>query len=145
MKCPRCNVDIKPTEPGEYGFVTLDICPDCKGAWFDKGELDRVDDSVWVDAEREIEMREAESDHEGLKFPLCDAMLQAISPVDAAELIIDRCPNCEGFWLDDGELEKMRDVVDQKHTELWKSVVHLRRPPDWSRLRWVVYCYKTFR
>ena len=108
MKCPRCNVDLKSIEPGEHGFVTLDICPDCKGAWFDEGELD---DSVWVGTEQEIEMREAESDHEGLKCPSCDAMLQAISPVDASELIIDRCPNCKGFWLDDGELEKMRDFV----------------------------------
>lgn len=142
MKCPRCNVDLKPTE---HGFVTLDICPDCKGAWFDKGELDRLDDSVWVDAEQEIEMREAESGHDGLDCPSCDTVLQAISPVDAAELIIDRCPNCEGFWLDDGELEKMRDVVDQEHAELRKSAVYLRRPQDWSRLRWLVYRYKTFR
>ena len=145
MNCPRCNVDLKPTEPGEHGFVTLDICPDCKGAWFDKGELDRLDDSVWVDTEQEIEMRDAESDHEGLRCPSCDATLQAISPVDASELIIDRCPNCKGFWLDDGELGKMRDVVDLKHTELRKSSVKFRRPPDWSHLRWLVYCYKTFR
>lgn len=145
MKCPRCDVELKATEPGKPAFITLDICPDCNGAWFDKGELDRLDESVWVDAEQEIEMREAAGNHAGLKCPSCAAMLQAISPVDADELIVDRCSGCAGLWLDDGELEKMRDVVDLKHAELRESAVRFKRPPDWSHLRWLVYCYKTFR
>ena len=28
------------------------------------------------------------------------------------ELVIDRCPDCEGFWLDRGELERVRKVTD---------------------------------
>lgn len=145
MKCPRCSVDLKPTEPGEQGFVTLDVCHDCKGAWFDKGELDRLDDSVWVDAEQEIEMRAAEADHQDLDCPSCAAKLQAVSPVDAPDLIVDRCGSCGGFWLDDGELEKMQDVVEEKHAEHRENTVKLKRPAGWSHLRWLVYCYKTFR
>lgn len=37
-KCPRCNV---PMEEGKVGSsdLTLDLCPACKGLWFDDGEL----------------------------------------------------------------------------------------------------------
>ena len=39
VKCPVCRV------PGfvvEYQGVELDICPDCNGTWFDRGELELV-------------------------------------------------------------------------------------------------------
>ena len=105
MKCPRCDVDLKPKESGDRSLVTLDVCQTCKGAWFDKGELNRLDESVWVDAEQEIEMRPAEGEHQGLDCPSCPAELEAVSPSDAPDLIVDRCGSCGGFWLDDGELE----------------------------------------
>jgi len=42
-------------------------------------------------------------------------------PIDAAEmekeillnLVIDRCPTCHGVWLDGGELEQMRDSIEE--------------------------------
>ncbi len=46
-------------------------------------------------------------------------------PVDAAEmnkeivlsLILDRCPTCSGVWLDAGELEQMRDTLEDGLTK----------------------------
>jgi len=38
-----------------------------------------------------------------LKCPSCGATLVEIERDD---VIIDRCPNCLGIWLDRGELEK---------------------------------------
>ena len=42
-------------------------------------------------------------------------------PIDAAEmekeillnLVIDRCPTCHGVWLDGGELEQMRNSIEE--------------------------------
>ncbi len=40
MKCPVCN-EARMREVEKNG-VTLDICPDCKGVWLDRGELDKL-------------------------------------------------------------------------------------------------------
>ena len=37
MKCPKCGADL---EEQTHGHVKIDVCPDCKGAWLDAGEMD---------------------------------------------------------------------------------------------------------
>ncbi len=39
MKCPKCGADLK-EEP--LGPVKVDVCTECKGIWFDAGELDMM-------------------------------------------------------------------------------------------------------
>lgn len=39
MVCPVCDAKMKAVE--KHG-VELDICPDCKGVWLDRGELDKI-------------------------------------------------------------------------------------------------------
>lgn len=40
MKCPICN-DVRMREVQKDG-VLIDICPECKGVWLDRGELDKL-------------------------------------------------------------------------------------------------------
>ena len=70
--------------------------------------------------------------------PTCDACKDLIErklaaaregrrncPVDGAEmskeivlnLILDRCPTCRGVWLDAGELDQMRDTIEEGLTK----------------------------
>lgn len=143
MKCPKCNADLKASDLGEYGFVILDICPGCQGAWFDKGELDRLDDSVWQDAE-ELAFSDVSDSHQGLKCPKCTAQLRPLVPMDDKELVLDRCPNCQGFWLDSGELERVRALTLKLDSDLVSKAKPLKRPDNWSWLRWSVYCFKEY-
>jgi uncharacterized protein len=39
MKCPKCGADL---EEVEFSHVKVDLCPDCKGMWFDAGEIDMI-------------------------------------------------------------------------------------------------------
>ena len=39
MKCPVCNVDL--TMADRQG-VEIDYCPQCRGVWLDRGELDKI-------------------------------------------------------------------------------------------------------
>jgi hypothetical protein len=39
LKCPRCNA---PLAEREFQNVKLDACANCKGVWFDAGELEMV-------------------------------------------------------------------------------------------------------
>ncbi|MDZ7363763.1 MAG: zf-TFIIB domain-containing protein [candidate division KSB1 bacterium] len=39
MKCPVCNVELK---MAERQGVEIDYCPQCRGVWLDRGELDKI-------------------------------------------------------------------------------------------------------
>ena len=38
-KCPTCNVNLLMTNRND---VEIDYCPDCRGVWLDRGELDKI-------------------------------------------------------------------------------------------------------
>jgi Zn-finger nucleic acid-binding protein len=139
MICPRCKVEMKKTDYGEFGFVVLDVCPKCEGQWFDKGELDRLDDSVWTDAEH-LDYQKSGEARAVIDCPNCSSKLVPVSPKDDSELTVDSCPSCEGFWLDKGELEKIRDDTLKKDAKIASSTRYTTRPPGWSALKWVIYC-----
>ncbi len=39
MKCPHCNVNLLMTD--KQG-VEIDYCPECRGIWLDRGELEKI-------------------------------------------------------------------------------------------------------
>lgn len=39
MKCPKCN---QPLVMSERQGVEIDYCPQCRGVWLDRGELDKI-------------------------------------------------------------------------------------------------------
>jgi Zn-finger nucleic acid-binding protein len=39
MKCPKCDV---PLSMSERQNVEVDYCPNCRGVWLDRGELDKI-------------------------------------------------------------------------------------------------------
>lgn len=41
MKCPVCDVDLSISS---REGVEIDFCPQCRGVWLDRGELDKVID-----------------------------------------------------------------------------------------------------
>jgi Zn-finger nucleic acid-binding protein len=48
MKCPVCtNIELKMTD--RQG-VEIDYCPDCRGIWLDRGELDKIIEKSYAQA-----------------------------------------------------------------------------------------------
>ncbi|HVK36958.1 MAG TPA: zf-TFIIB domain-containing protein [Candidatus Kapabacteria bacterium] len=39
MNCPACNVSLLMSE---RSGVEIDYCPQCRGVWLDRGELDKI-------------------------------------------------------------------------------------------------------
>ncbi|MFZ5989309.1 MAG: zf-TFIIB domain-containing protein [Bacillota bacterium] len=39
MNCPLCNVELK---MADRQGVEIDYCPQCRGVWLDRGELDKI-------------------------------------------------------------------------------------------------------
>lgn len=50
MKCPACSVQLVMSE--RHG-IEIDYCPQCRGVWLDRGELDKIiERSATVDGDR---------------------------------------------------------------------------------------------
>lgn len=39
MNCPTCRVELK---MADRQGVEIDYCPQCRGVWLDRGELDKI-------------------------------------------------------------------------------------------------------
>lgn len=39
LVCPNCNVGMTPVQ---RSGVELDVCPQCRGVWLDRGELEKL-------------------------------------------------------------------------------------------------------
>lgn len=140
--CPRCDQALQNTNYDSYGFIELDICQSCKGIWFDEGELDHLDDSINTNAEV-MEFKPADpTSHHPLNCPRCSKTLIALTVPGEEELIIDRCESCRGFWLDEGELEKVREALLKSDSETHEDGKNLTKPPGWSLVRWAIYRFK---
>ncbi len=118
MKCLRCeSTELKIESRGEGADVfEVDVCPSCGGVWLDAAELSKIDDNFFVDVEKMELLKAAPGqDDRALRCPRCGGtpVLEKGHPRGHKGLVVDRCPKCRGFWLDRGELEKMRDVSDK--------------------------------
>jgi Zn-finger nucleic acid-binding protein len=39
MQCPNCNVELR---MADRQGIEIDYCPQCRGVWLDRGELDKI-------------------------------------------------------------------------------------------------------
>jgi Zn-finger nucleic acid-binding protein len=46
MNCPTCNVTL---QIAERQGVEIDYCPQCRGVWLDRGELDKIIERATVE------------------------------------------------------------------------------------------------
>jgi len=118
MKCLRCaDVELEVQTRGEgTDIVEVDVCPSCQGVWLDARELRKLDDNFFVDVETvEYEQVAATTEDAQLACPRCEGSpaLSKVKPAKLGDVVVDNCPSCNGFWLDKGELEKMRDISDR--------------------------------
>jgi Zn-finger nucleic acid-binding protein len=112
MKCPTCDVDLaQVTIEG----IQLDVCKDgCGGIWFDRFELQKMDEPHEFTDENLIDVL-AIGSPVGYdptlkrKCPKCgDTIMMKNFFSVKKEVEVDHCPKCAGYWLDEGELFKIR-------------------------------------
>ncbi|MEM2983135.1 MAG: zf-TFIIB domain-containing protein [Candidatus Bathyarchaeia archaeon] len=59
-----------------------------------------------LDKKREEESKQRQKDSNWMRCPKCGSSLEEIK---YQEVMIDRCQNCKGIWLDHGELELLAE------------------------------------
>jgi Zn-finger nucleic acid-binding protein len=130
MKCPRCDAALRPIE---YDGQTVQVCSDCKGEWLASGELEKIvehHDEIFSKAElnsldpvnKEIQTVES-ADHEELNCPLCEGVrMEHFNYGDTSGIILHKCTECGGIWMDKDQLLKVEEVVDGWKADLGKDV-----------------------
>lgn len=114
LSCPACDRKLSRLT---VGSVTVDVCwKGCGGIWFDNFELDQVDEPHEKEGEAllhvEIEPSIEVDFSRRRKCPVCeDSKLMRHFFSDKRRVEVDHCPACGGYWLDEGELRKIRAEV----------------------------------
>jgi Zn-finger nucleic acid-binding protein len=107
MKCPKCQQELESVVVHE---VDVDRCPGCEGLWFDRSELGRL---INVSKEELAPLLKGRMDP-GLDVrvgscPRDAESLVRVKSVRDREVVLDFCCECQGVWLDSGELRRLRD------------------------------------
>ncbi|CAG1066774.1 hypothetical protein BAC1_02407 [uncultured bacterium] len=112
LLCPECGGFLHEVyAAANYGRVLLlDQCKGCGGVWFDRWELYFVTDKSIRDLEAidAASFAAAVAPHAAKgKCPRCEKALAIFTdPNLPKDALIERCPGCNGLWLNRGELGK---------------------------------------
>lgn len=111
MDCPRCETPLKEEAIKDLSCsIQVDNCPNCGGTWFDKNELEQIENIVELAIVEIRKIPNKKDQFDKLHCPSCN-LHPKMSKVEHArdkKVIIDHCPICEGIWLDKGELDAIQ-------------------------------------
>jgi len=119
MQCPGCPATMRTIS---YEGIQIETCPSCEGEWLDGGELRhivRARETRFNEQERRavaaavkitpVDLMDADRN---LVCPKCGGLTDARNYGGDSGIIVDRCPECHGIWLDGRELEKIQMLVE---------------------------------
>jgi uncharacterized protein len=112
MKCPACFHELTVFQVGK---LSVDACQGgCGGIWFDAFELQRVDEQEEEAGETllhiEHDSKVVVDTVRKRDCPKCPGVKLHRHFFSAKRRVeVDQCPNCAGYWLDAGELSRIRD------------------------------------
>ncbi len=121
MKCPSCGNTMTEITAGS---IKVNACSGgCGGLWFDEWELRNVDQADQSAGEALLHIPRdpaVEVDpNQRRKCPKnADVVLMRHFWSPNRQVTVDECPECEGVFLDPGELAKIRDLYhsdDERH------------------------------
>lgn len=116
MICPVCKSGMIVIE---YRNIELDYCTDCKGVWFDSGELELMLKTYQVEGiepflESITNSPDTPSSEKKRKCPICSRRMRKKTIGERPRLLIDMCGEGHGLWFDGGEIAQLiRQLVGE--------------------------------
>ena len=111
MRCPAC---LNPFTQLLVGDIPIDACEGgCGGVWLNRFEIKKLNHLNNDDIQALLDIAKNEEVKVNTKkrrrCPKCKTivMLRHFFSIKK-ELMVDECPKCGGYWLDAGELAKIR-------------------------------------
>lgn len=117
MICPACKNDMIVVE---YQQIELDFCPNCRGVWFDSGELNLMLEAAEVDDSSLGNLGElplAKTKEKVRKCPICRAAMSKNNIGSQPPVMIDICRRGDGVFFDGGEVQQLVNQLPHTHTE----------------------------
>ncbi len=120
--------------------IAYDICEACGSLWLDAGELDKMAFQVDGSIEYCSKDRAEGISQPTKKCPRCDdTTLDRVSFLGCSDIVLDRCRNCGGFWLDGGELDlinrELREIMPVKGKGFSEFVNNVHLPYWYKRVK----------
>jgi Zn-finger nucleic acid-binding protein len=117
MVCPVCKYDMIVVE---YHNIELDYCNNCKGVWFDSGELELLLKSYGLEEPEALfdgilNSQEAVSSEKKLNCPICGHKMKKTAIGGQPEILIDVCRDNHGLWFDGGEVTQLIKRLSGEH------------------------------
>ena len=110
MNCPACESELTEVDAGK---ITVDACKSgCGGIWFDRFELEKVRDGSDVEGQSLLAIGKGPKKVDPTrrrKCPKCDVVMMQHFESVMKKVTVDQCPKCNGYWLDAGELQAIRE------------------------------------
>jgi len=122
MDCPKCHASMEEVTYGRD--MTVDRCTNCKGIWFDTGEVEKLK-GKWMSEFVDTGDPEIGKEHdkiEEIDCPRCGKRMEAVSDDKQKHIWYESCAE-HGIYFDAGEftdfkyetfLDKIRTLVKGK-------------------------------
>ncbi|MFK7992355.1 MAG: hypothetical protein AB8I08_40415 [Sandaracinaceae bacterium] len=113
MKCAKCGGPLTEELHGLFEDIAIQRCDACESGFYPHGTVDRLDDSLTVNAEQ---LAFEGSDESPLGCPSCldsgyreqaGAAMQPLT-LPAPKAAFQRCVRCSGLWMHDATLDAFR-------------------------------------
>ena len=107
MICPACKNDMIVVE---YQRIELDFCPDCRGVWFDEGELRLMLETARLEGKFLDEIQhlpETGTEEKPRKCPICRRAMAKNTIGAPSPVMIDVCRQGDGLFFDGGEIHQL--------------------------------------
>jgi Zn-finger nucleic acid-binding protein len=108
--CPRCDTALFILE---FKGIEVDFCHQCRGLWFDAGELELLLERTGATGQerlRDFDRFEARPlARRKMLCPRCDNTLCEFDVKGEGDAMVslDRCPQGHGLWFDQRELRQL--------------------------------------
>ncbi|MBL8963955.1 MAG: zf-TFIIB domain-containing protein [Phycisphaeraceae bacterium] len=152
MNCPCCTHTLRTIE---YEGVEIETCDGCGGEFVSGEEIGHI--------VRVREQRFGPSDRAGVaglgpvfgiadtdattRF-ICPRCAKPMNPINYAGdtgVVVDRCPSCEGLWLENSELEKIQVLLERWQDEAPGRIAGIAGELDRSRSEALAGVSQAFR
>ena len=107
MICPACKNNMIVVE---YKRIELDYCPNCRGVWFDTGELELLLESAKLEEKSPgniHDLPKAETSEIKRKCPICHQPLSKNHIGENPPILVDVCRRGDGLFFDGGEINQL--------------------------------------
>ncbi|MBI2895860.1 MAG: zf-TFIIB domain-containing protein [Deltaproteobacteria bacterium] len=112
--CVKCDGIL---DRGTFGGVEVDLCTSCGGLWLDKGEIERLGtlSASELEALRRMLIPVPGQRPVASDLPTaCVACTGKLKEVVLGPIHVDFCMQCQGLWLDRGELDAGLEAAEGK-------------------------------